>query len=61
MTATLMTVEFGAIHHYCSLEENSDACLCSSFNRYKKLTEQYVNYDIFVWNNHVLNSNMNTN
>ena len=35
MAATVMTVEFGTIHHYSSLEENSEACLCSSLNRYK--------------------------
>ena len=37
MAATVMTVEFGTIHHYSSLEEN-----------YEKLTEHYVNYDILV-------------
>ena len=26
MAATVMTVEFGTIHHYSSLEENSEAC-----------------------------------
>ena len=26
MAATVMTVEFGASHHYSSLEENSEAC-----------------------------------
>ena len=36
MAATVMTVEFGTIHHFSSLEENSEACLCSSLNRYKK-------------------------
>ena len=35
MAATVKTVEFGAIHHYSSLEENSYACLCSSLDRYK--------------------------
>ena len=35
MAATVMTVEFGIIHHYSSLEENSKACLRSSLNRYK--------------------------
>ena len=34
MAATVMTVEFGTIHHYSSLEKNSEACLCgSSLNR----------------------------
>ena len=27
MAATVITVEFGTIHHYSSLEENSEACL----------------------------------
>ena len=35
MAATVMTVEFGTIRHYSSLEETSEACLCSSLNRYK--------------------------
>ena len=48
MAATVMTVEFGTIHHYSRLEENSEACLCSSLNRYNKLTKHYVNYDILV-------------
>ena len=36
MAATVVTVEFGTIHHYSSLEENPEACL-SSLNRYKNL------------------------
>ena len=32
MAATVMTVEFGTIHYYSSLEENSEACLCSSLS-----------------------------
>ena len=35
MAATVKTVEFGTIHHYSSLEENSYACLCSGLERYK--------------------------
>ena len=35
MAATDMTVEFGTIHHYSNLEEDSEACLCSSLDRYK--------------------------
>ena len=35
MAATVMTVEFGTIHHYSSLEENSEAYLRSSLKRYK--------------------------
>ena len=48
MTATVMTVEFGTIHHYSSLEENSKACLCSSLNKYKNLLNINVNYDILA-------------
>ena len=47
MAAIVMTVEFGTIHHYSSLEENSKACLCSSLN-IQKLTEHYVNYENLV-------------
>ena len=35
MAATVMTVDFGTIHHYSSLEENAEACLCRSLNRCK--------------------------
>ena len=35
MAATVMTGEFRTIHHYSSLEEKSEACLCSSLNRHK--------------------------
>ena len=35
MAATVTAVEFGTIHHYSSLEENSEACLCSSLDKYK--------------------------
>ena len=35
MAATDMTVEFGTINHYSYLEENSEACLCSSLDKYK--------------------------
>ena len=30
MATTVMTVEFGTIHHYSSQKENSEACLWSS-------------------------------
>ena len=43
-----MTVEFGIIHPYSSLVENSEGCLCSSLNRYKEITKHYVNYDILI-------------
>ena len=36
MATTVMTVEFGTIDHYSNLEENSEACLCNSLDRYKK-------------------------
>ena len=56
-----MDFELGAIHQYSSLEENSEAFLCSSLDWYKKqLIEHYVNCDK-VQNNYVSNSNMNTN
>ena len=35
MAATAMTVEFGAIHYYSSLEENWEPCLCNSLDGYK--------------------------
>ena len=47
MAATVMTVEFGTIH-YLSLEENSEACMSSSLNKYFKITENHVNYDILI-------------
>ena len=37
MAATVMTVEFGTIHYYSSLEEfNWEACFCSSLDGCKK-------------------------
>ena len=48
MAATVMIIEFGTVHNYSSLEENSGACLYSSLNRYKKINEHYVNYYILV-------------
>ena len=49
MAATVMTVEFGTIHHYSSLEENSEPCLqVQFFEQIQNLTEHYVNYDILV-------------
>ena len=47
MAATIMTVEFGTIHHNSSLEEIAEACLCSSLD-IQKLTQHYVNCDILV-------------
>ena len=40
MDGTVMTVEFGTIHLYSSLEENSEVCLCSS--KVTKKTKQKV-------------------
>ena len=47
MSATVMTVEFGIIHHYFSVEEK---CLfVRFFEQVKTLTEQsYANYNILV-------------
>ena len=61
MATTVVTVEFGTNHHYYSQEENFEACLCSSLNRYKQMTRHCVNYDILIKKNHVLDCNMNTN
>ena len=36
MAATVMTDEFGTIHHNASLEKNYEGCLCSSLNRCKQ-------------------------
>ena len=48
MAATVMTVEFGTIHHYSSLDENSEACFMQFFEQIQKLSEHYVNYDSLV-------------
>ena len=61
MAATVMTAEFGTIHYYSSLEEYSEACLCSFFGQTPKLIGNHVNCDIFIEDNNVLISNMNTN
>ena len=45
MAATVMTAEFGTIHYYSSLEEYSEACLCSSL---LKLIGNHVNCDILI-------------
>ena len=44
MVATVMTVEFGTIHHYFSLKENSEASLSSSLGH----IYNYVNTEILV-------------
>ena len=46
MTVTVMTVEYGTIRHYSSMEENSEAGLCISLDRQKQNCKHYVNYDI---------------
>ena len=39
-----MTVDFGTIHLYTSLEENSEACLhVQFFEQIQNLTQHYVN------------------
>ena len=48
MAATVMSVEFGTIHHYFSLGANSEARLCSSLSRYIKISKYYVNYDFLI-------------
>ena len=45
MAATVITVKFGTIHLYSSLEQNSEACLCNSLD-IQKLTENYVLWHI---------------
>ena len=59
MAATVVTIEFGTIHHYSSLEENSEARFVQFFGQV--LTEHYVRYDILVYNNHAFDSSMITN
>ena len=46
MAATVITVEFGTIHHYSSLEECS--LFVQFFEQIQKLTGIYVNYDILA-------------
>ena len=51
MATTVTTVEFGTIHHYSSLEENSKAfcpVLGTDTKKKKKKNQRYVNYDIFM-------------
>ena len=43
-----MTVEFGTIHPYSSLEKNSEVFFVQFFGQIQKLTEHYVNCDILV-------------
>ena len=56
-----MTVEFGTIHHFSSPVGKFWGSFVQFFEQILKLTEHYVNYDILVQNNLVLNSNVNTN
>ena len=48
MAATVMTVEFGTVHHYSSLEEKFWSFFVQFFELIQKLTEHYVNYDILL-------------
>ena len=48
VAVTVMTVEFGTIQLYSSLEENSEACFVQFFGQIQKLTGQFVNCDILV-------------
>ena len=49
MAATLMTVEFGNIHHYFSLEERKHWSLfVQFFEQIQQLTIHYLNYDLLV-------------
>ena len=48
MAATVMTAEFGTIHYYSSLEEYSEACLCSSLGQTLKLIGNHVNCDNLI-------------
>ena len=48
MAATVMTVEFGTVHRYSSLEENSEASLCSFWTETKINWTLNVNYGILV-------------
>ena len=50
MAATAMTVEFGRIHHYPSLEENLKAFLCSSFFFFFFFPDTKINWAIYeLW------------
>ena len=48
MATTVMTVEFGTIHHYSSLEENFWSLFVQLFEQVQTLTEHYVDYDTLV-------------
>ena len=48
MAAIVMTVEFGTIHHFSSLEEKFWSLFVQFFEQAQTLTEHYVNYDILV-------------
>ena len=48
MAATVMTVEFGTIHHCSRLEGNFWSLFVQFFEQIQKLSELYVNYDILV-------------
>ena len=48
MAATVMTVEFGTINHFSSLEESSEVLFVQFFKQIQKLIENKVNYNILV-------------
>ena len=48
MAASVMTVEFGTIHHYSSLEKILKHVCAVLWTDTKNLPEYYVNYDILV-------------
>ena len=60
MAATFMTVEFGTINHFSSLKKILKF-VCAVLQTDTTINWNYVNYNILVLNNHVLNINMNTN
>ena len=48
MAATVMTVEFGTIHHYSRLRGKFWSLFVQFFEQIQKLTEHYIKYDILV-------------
>ena len=48
MATTVMTVEFGTIHHSSNLAENSEGFFVQFFGQIQKFTEKYVTCNIFV-------------
>ena len=48
MAATIMTVEFGTIHHFSTSGGKFWSLFAQFFEQIQKLPEHYVNYDILV-------------